>query len=100
MKTATDIVIRPIISEKSLKEAKIGRYTFLVAKDSNSYEIKNALHELYNVDAKEISTNNIKKNKIRMTKVGKKTSDLSYKKARITLAKGQKLEVFDEVAKS
>ncbi|OGH10327.1 MAG: 50S ribosomal protein L23 [Candidatus Levybacteria bacterium RIFCSPHIGHO2_01_FULL_36_15] len=99
MRTATDIVIRPIITEKSLKEAKAGRYTFLVAKDVDAGEIRGALKELYNVDAKEINTNNIKKKKTRLTKLGKKIRDLSYKKARVVLEKSQKIAIFDEVAK-
>ena len=45
MKTAYDVIIRPLITEQSMEDLDIKKYAFQVAKDANKIEIKNAIEE-------------------------------------------------------
>lgn len=95
MKTLANIIIAPMITEKSVAEAKTGKYTFKVEKDANKYEIAKAIETLFSVKVTYVSTNIIKETRIRNTKLGRSKTDLTYKKARVKLAKDQKIELFD-----
>lgn len=96
MKIAYEIVKRPIISENSLREAENGRYSFIVNKASTKDEIKKAVQDMFGVSVTKVMTNIVKGNKTRLTKKRKIVADSSYKKARVTLKKGEKLDIFDE----
>ncbi len=96
MKQAFEIIKKPIISEQSLKEAEAGRYSFVVNKASSKDEIKKAIENMFGVSVTKVMTNIIKGNNSRLTKKRKIVSDASYKKARISLKKGEKLDIFDE----
>ena len=99
MKILSDFIIKPIISEKSFSEAKSSnKYTFVVAKAANKTDIKNAVEKLFKVDVRKVYTANIKKQKTKQTRQGKQITNNSYKKARVKLAKGQKIEMFEEKA--
>lgn len=94
------IVIQPIITEKSLKEAKTAsRYSFLVAKEADKTEIKYALKKLYNVDAIEVTTTTIKGSKTIVSRFTRKVKPYAYKKARVKIAKDQKIDMFEEALK-
>ena len=49
--TAPEIIIRPVVSEKSIDESGRGKYTFAVHKDANKIQIKSAIEELYAKEA-------------------------------------------------
>ncbi len=93
MKTSYDILIKPIITEKTVGLMEEGKYTFKVAKDANKYEIKKAVQNIFKVDVRNVSTMNIKGKTKRMGKYEGKTS--SWKKAIVTLKEGQQIEVFE-----
>ncbi len=90
------IIIKPIISEKSLKDASTGKYTFLVNKKANKTEIKKAIEEVFEVKVIKILTNITKGSTTRNTRVGRKVTDFADKKARVMLSKGQSIAIFDE----
>lgn len=90
------VLIKPIISEKSLKDAESGYFTFLVNKASNKTEIKKAIEEVFEVKVIRITTNTTKGSKTRNTKVGRKVTVFANKKARVALSKGQTIDIFDE----
>lgn len=90
------ILIKPIISEKSLKDATQGKYTFLVAEKANKTEIKKAIESVFEVKVMKIMTNITKGSVTRNTRVGRKVTSFSEKKARVTLGKGQSIAIFDE----
>ena len=98
MKTVHDIIIAPIITEKSIDGIDSKKYTFKVAKDSNKAEIKKAVEELFDVKVDRVNTINCKgKTKTRNTKSGQvtgKTSD--YKKAVVFLKADSKAIAFFE----
>ena len=81
----------PIISEKGTILEEKGKYLFKIFPEANKNNIKRAVEELYRVKVKKINIIKIPAKKIRMGRTeGEKKG---YKKAIITLEKGQKLEV-------
>ena len=56
MKHAEDIIVRPIITEKSYSNMAQGKYTFEVAVTATKVDIKNAVEELFNVKVKKVNT--------------------------------------------
>ncbi len=91
-----EIIIKPVVSEKSFAEAGKGRYTFEVAKDANKTDIKRAVESLYGVKVVGVATNIVKGTKMRFTRRGRNIQDLTYKKARVQVAKDQKIDIFEE----
>ncbi len=100
--TAADIILRPVISEKSIDEAGRGKYTFAVHQDANKIQIKAAIEELYKKEKVTVVAVNVltskAKEKRRGTKRGRITGHTSaWRKAIVTLAPGQKIEFFEGV---
>ena len=56
MRTAYDIILRPIITEQSMEDLDIKKYAFAVAKDANKIEIKNAIEEIFDVTVIKVTT--------------------------------------------
>ena len=59
MKTAYDVIIRPIITEQSMEDLDIKKYAFEVAKDANKIEIKKAIEEIFDVTVIKVTTENV-----------------------------------------
>jgi large subunit ribosomal protein L23 len=100
--TAADIILRPVISEKSIDESGRGKYTFAVHQDANKIQIKAAIEELYKKEKVTVVAVNVltskAKEKRRGTKRGRITGHTSaWRKAVVTLAPGQKIEFFEGV---
>ncbi len=96
MKVA-DILVRPVITEKVNNQIeKHSRYTFEVGKAANKLEIKKAVEEFYGVKVKEVNTVVVPaKSKTRYTKAGFLSGRKpSYKKAIVTLAEGDSIDLF------
>ena len=91
MKDYTDIIIAPVITEKAAIQAEANIYTFKVAKDANKREIKKAIEEAFGVKVVKVNTANTKAKDKRVGKYTGKTQ--TYKKAYITLADGEKIEI-------
>ena len=94
--TAHEIIVRPIVSERSFAAMEENKYTFEVAKDANKYQIKDAVEELFNVKVVRVNTMNVKPKTKRVRYVAGKTR--TWKKAVVTLAEGQTIEVFGNQA--
>ncbi|MEX0742803.1 MAG: 50S ribosomal protein L23 [Actinomycetota bacterium] len=93
MKTSRDIVIRPVVSEKSYAGLDQNTYTFLVDKRANKTEIKEAIQQIWNVQVTSVRTLNRKgKTKRRRFTVGKRADE---KRAIVTLVEGDKIEIFE-----
>ena len=58
MKTAQDIIIKPIVTERSTMDNAIGKYTFQVAKDATKTEVRQAVEQLFNVKVVKVNTTN------------------------------------------
>ena len=91
------ILIKPLITEKATKLAdKRDTYVFVVNRDANKIEVKNAVEKLYNVNVQSVNTAVMPgKPKSRNTKTtivrGQKAS---YKKAFVTLTPGERIDIF------
>ena len=97
MKTAQDIILKPVITEKSMDDLQTGKYTFKVAKDANKSEIKKAVEELFDVKVAKVNTMNCNGRAKRVGRFYGKTPD--WKKAIITLTEGSKaIEFFESLA--
>jgi len=91
IKDYTDIIIAPVITEKSAMNAEKNIFTFKVAKDATKTEIKWAVEKAFNVTVVKVNTLNTKPKDKRVGKYTGKTK--TYKKAIITLADGQTIEI-------
>ena len=93
MKTARDVIIRPVVSEKSYAGLELNTYTFLVDKRANKTEIKEAIQKIWNVQVTSVRTLNRKgKVKRRRFTQGKRADE---KRAIVTLAEGDAIEIFN-----
>jgi large subunit ribosomal protein L23 len=100
--TASEIILRPVVSEKSIDQSAKGRYTFRVHPDANKIQIKAAIEELYATDKVTVVSVNVlttkAKEKSRGTKRGRiKGFTSPWRKAIVTLAAGQKIQFFEGV---
>ncbi len=86
--------IKPVISEKSLNEAKSGKYTFLFPKMTTKPEIKKQIGSIFDVHVLTVKTIT-KKGGSSLTMLGKRKSINAQKKAVVTLKEGEKIEIFD-----
>ena len=90
---ARDIIIRPLITEKSTTLMAEGKYVFEVAKVANKIEIAKAVSEIFKVKVADVNTVNVEGKKKRMGRFVGKRSD--YKKAIVKLAAGESIEFFE-----
>ncbi len=94
MRSPYDIIIKPIITEKSMVGMEDNRYTFKVLKDANKTEIKLAIEEAFGVKIAKINTMNVKGKVKRQGRFVGKRAD--WKKAIVTLTADSKaIELFE-----
>ena len=65
MRTAYDIILRPIITEQSMEHLDLKKYVFEVARDANKIEIGKAVEEIFDVEVDKVTTLNMKGKKKR-----------------------------------
>ena len=95
MKTAYDIIKRPIITEQSMMAAAEKKYTFEVAKDANKIEIAKAVEEIFGVKVAKVNTLNVQG---KMKRLGAQPAGrrADWKKAIVTLTADSKpIELFE-----
>ena len=97
MKSAYDVIIRPIVSESSMENMQDRKYTFQVAKGANKIEIKQAVEQLFKVEVENVTTMNVVGKYKRMgVHVGKRPD---WKKAIVKLTETSKsIEFFEGMA--
>jgi large subunit ribosomal protein L23 len=96
---ASEIVLKPVISEKSMDETQRGKYTFRVHGDANKLQVKDAIEELFKVNVinVNVSTTKAKEKSRNRGRTRIKGWSSPWKKAVVTLAAGQKIEFFEGV---
>jgi len=94
MRTPYDVILKPVISERSMDEVQNKKYTFKVAKDSNKTQVKLALEEIFGVEVEKVNIMNVKGKVKRMGRSIGRTPDT--KKAIVTLTKKSKAIEFFE----
>ena len=90
-----DVILAPVVSEKSYAENEIGKFRFRVNKSSSKTEIKQAVEKLFKVKVVSVHTHKVLGKFKRLGRNSGMTSD--WKKAIVTLAKGQRIDVFEKV---
>ena len=87
-----EIILRPVISEKSTKlREKENKYVFVVAKDANKIQIRQAVESAFGVKVTNVNTVSVRAKKKRVGRYEGTTK--AYKKAIVTLAEGSKLDL-------
>ena len=85
-KPAHDVILKPVVSEKSYAASDRGQYTFVVAPDANKVQIKQAIEEIFKVKVTNVNT-------LKRTRTGF-GQRASQKRAIVTVAEGQTIDIF------
>ena len=96
---ATQVILRPVISEKSMDQTNKGKYTFAVDNTANKMQIKLAVEELFDVTVLNVNVATMKgkersRNRGRNRQTGYTSS---WKKAVVTVKSGESIEFFEGV---
>lgn len=96
----SQILIRPIITEKMTAQGeKENRYGFVVTRDSNKLDIRDAVKKQFNVEVESVRTMIVRgKKRTRYTKTNiLRGTSSSYKKAIVTLKKGETIDLYSSI---
>lgn len=86
------VLLRPVITEKSMLEANVGRYTFEIAPEATKLEVRRAVQDAFKVDVLDVSVIHVPG---KMRRVGRKYGRRpDRKKAVVRIGEGQKIERF------
>ena len=88
MKSVYDVIIKPVISERSMDDAQERKYTFQVATDVNKTQVRHALEEIFDIEIEKVNIMNVKGKKKRQGRTSGMTS--ASKKAIVTLKPNSK----------
>lgn len=91
-----DVLIRPVISEKSVAETDRNNYTFAVARDANKFQIKAAVEAEFKVTVLGVRVLTVKPKRKRRSRRQMGIVP-GWRKAIVTIAAGQKIEFFEAV---
>lgn len=91
-----DVIRRPVMTERNTDLMQQGRYTFEVAPDSNKIQIKEAVEKAFGVTVLAVNTLNVHR-KVRREKTRIRGYRNGWKKAIVTLAPGQRIEIFEGI---
>ena len=86
-----DIIVKPVMSEKSNNLSSLNKYTFFVDKRSDKSSIKRSVEFIFNVKIDAINVINVRGDSIRFK--GVRGKQVAKKKAIVTLAKGYKIDL-------
>ena len=92
MNSPHEVIIRPIVTERSFDQMSLNKYSFEVARSAPKEEIASAVETLFNVHVKKVNTQWVKPKAKRVRYVAGKTR--SWKKAIVTVADGEQIEIF------
>ncbi|MEK7517202.1 MAG: 50S ribosomal protein L23 [Patescibacteria group bacterium] len=95
-----DIIVAPIITEKSMQDAAKGRFTFKVVRDADKNLIKRAVEEKFKVNVLQTLVSVIKGKRKRVGIRRMEIKEPAWKKAIVLLAKDQKIGLFDAGGKT
>lgn len=94
MKLAHEVILKPIITEKSMEGASFKKYSFKVAKDATKIDVARAIEEIYGVKVTKVNTINVRGKNRRYGRYEGVTA--SWKKATVTLSEESKpIEFFE-----
>ncbi|HUF67738.1 MAG TPA: 50S ribosomal protein L23 [Longimicrobiales bacterium] len=96
MRDPRSVILRPVVTERStLLQDEMRTYTFIVAKNANKLEVRNAIQSLFSVRVESVRTANYQGKWRRVGRsVGRKAA---YKKAVVRLAEGDSIDVYEGI---
>ncbi|GAB4503604.1 MAG: 50S ribosomal protein L23 [Anaerolineales bacterium] len=99
MTTVYDVLVRPLVTEKSnYQSRKLGQYSFVVADGATKTAVKDAIETLFDVTVERVNIVNTPAKRGRRARSRRLlVRRPGYKKAIVTLAEGQTLEIFEGV---
>ena len=89
---SSQVIIRPVVSEKSYVLATAGKYTFRVHKDAHKTQIKQAIEQLFDVDVAEVRTAKVRSKPKRRGYTTGRTRE--WKKAVVQVRAGESIPIF------
>ncbi len=89
---ASQVIIRPVVSEKSFVQAEIGKYTFRVHSDAHKTQIRQAIEQLFDVKVRDVRTVSVKSKPKRRGVYAGRTR--TWKKAIVQLQPGDTIPIF------
>jgi len=95
VKDPRDVIQRPVVSEKSYGLLDANVYTFIVHADASKPEIRDAVQSIFEVEVEKVNTLNRKGKRKRNRKTGKFGRRPDTKRALVTLAEGNSIELFE-----
>ncbi|GJM37099.1 MAG: hypothetical protein DHS20C19_04660 [Acidimicrobiales bacterium] len=95
MKDHRDVIIRPVVSEKSYGLLEENVYTFVVAPSASKPEIRDAIEEIFDVSVLKVNTLNRKGKRKRNRRTGGFGQRSGQKRALVTLAEGDSIDLFE-----
>lgn len=93
---ASQVIIRPVVSEKSYVLSAANRYTFRVHPDAHKTQIRQAVQELFGVHVVEVRTLSVKSKPKRRANISGRTR--AWKKAIVQLREGEEIPIFQGLA--
>lgn len=93
-RTSRDIIIKPVVSEKSYSAFDENVYTFVVAPDANKIQIRQAIEEIFGVRVTNVNTINRKGKRKRSRRTGTWSKRPDQRRALVSLAPGDRIEIF------
>ena len=90
----TDVLKKPVLTEKSLTLLRENKYTFDVDVNANKIEIRNAVEKMFNVKVESVNVMNVRPKTKRVGRYTGKTN--RRRKAIVKLAEGHKIDLFGE----
>jgi large subunit ribosomal protein L23 len=96
MRDPRSVILKPVVTERSTAlQEDLRTYTFIVAKDANKLEVRNAVQSLFSVRVESVRTANYQGKWRRVGRsVGRKAT---YKKAVVRLAEGDTIDVYEGI---
>ena len=95
MKDHRDVIIRPVVSEKSYGLLEANVYTFVVAPGASKPEIRDAVESIFDVSVLKVNTLNRKGKRKRNRRTGCFGTKSGQKRALVTLAEGDSIDLFE-----
>jgi large subunit ribosomal protein L23 len=90
-----EVLVRPIVTEKSMAQRDDGKYAFEVNRRANKHQIKEAVEKIFDVEVEKVATIQMKGKKKRWGRHNYQSKD--WKKAIITLSEGDSITYFEGV---
>lgn len=99
MTTIYDVLRRPLVTEKSnYQSSKLNQYTFEISSEATKTQVKDAVEQLFNVNVVRVNIINVPAKRSRRAKSRRLlVRDSGYKKAVVSLAAGETLDIFEGV---